>query len=51
MESFLEEVLFEMDFNWGFHKMKKRAMAFQVEGTPCAIQSTTCSRNDAARSE
>lgn len=36
VESFLEEMLFEMDFNWGFHKMKKRATAFRVEGTLCA---------------
>lgn len=21
-----------MDFNWGLHKMKKKAMVFQVEG-------------------
>ena len=35
MESFLGEVLVEMDFNGDFNKMK-RARAFQVEGVPHA---------------
>lgn len=45
MESFLEEVLSEMDFNWGFSKMKKRATAFQIEGT----RYTKAHRNATAR--
>ena len=36
IENFLGELLFEMDFNWGFHIIKKRAVAFQVEGRPLA---------------
>ena len=34
-ESFLGEVLVEMDFNWDFNKME-RAGAFQIEGVPHA---------------